>query len=318
MPTKKAAAAPAKSSTSRALTVWEQKLAESAVKSAKAERNVGGLKGINTRSGVLSVDDVPVPGNELDVVILVAVHENQYHTQAYDPNTPQIPDCYSFGDPDADDPESGMAPHEKSEDKQGDDNGLCANCWANVMGSAETGRGKACKNVRRLAMITADALSSAEDIADSEVRVLKVPVMSVKGWALYIKNTLAGDLQRPYWGVVTTIKPVPDPKSQFRITFTFKELIDFDEETFAALEKKINDVKPQLTAPYVKMEEAPPPPPRGRRGAPAPAPAPRGRAAPPAAPLRPQGRAAEAMAKSAAKTAGKAPPAPAAKRSAKY
>jgi hypothetical protein len=301
---------PAKSSASRALTVWEQKMVEAAAKSAKAERAVSGLKGISTRGGILTVDEQPVPGNELDVVVLVAVHENQYHTKAYDPNTPQIPDCYAFGDPDADDPEGSMAPHEEAEDKQGDDNGLCANCWANAMGSAQVGRGKACKNVRRLALVTADALESAESLADTEVRVLKVPVMSVKGWAMYVRNTLDQELHRPYWGVVTTIKVVPDAKSQFRVTFAFKELVDFDDEVYAALEKKQAEVKPQLVAPYMKMEEAPPPPPRGRAPA-------RPPARPAAAPLKPQGRAAEAMAKAVGK--GKPAAAPAAPaRKAKY
>lgn len=301
----------AKPSASRALTLWEEKMAAAADKSAKAERPVSGLKGISTRGGILTVDEQAVPGNELDVVVLVAVHENQYFTGNFDPNKPQIPDCYAFGDPESDEPEDSMAPHEEAEDRQGDDNGLCANCWANAMGSAAQGRGKACKNVRRLALIDASALESAEDVHDTEVRVLKVPVMSVKGWALYVRNTLSEELRRPYWGVVTTIKVVPDPKSQFKITFTFKELIDFDDSLFEAVEKKIAEVKPQLTTPYVKMEEAEPAP-RGR-GAPARAPA---RPPAKAAPLQPRGRAAEAMAKA---VAGKkpAPAAPAAKR-AKY
>lgn len=312
MATKKAPAA--KASTSRALSVWEEKMAAAADKSAKQEKDVSGLKGISTRNGVLTVDEQPVPGNELDVVVLVAVHENQYHTKPYDPNVPQIPDCYAFGDPDAEDPEGEMAPHEEAEDRQGDDAGLCANCWANDMGSAAVGRGKACKNVRRLALVTADAIGSAEDLKDTEVRVLKVPVMSVKGWALYVKNTLKEELRRPYWGVVTTVKVVPDAKSQFRITFTFKELIDFDDDLYEALEKKQAEIKPQLTAPYVKMEPAPAPAPRGRQAqqrAAAPAPAPRGK------PVVPVGRAAKAMEAVVAK--GKPAAAPAAgQRKAKY
>lgn len=272
-------------------------MAAAAIKSSKAEKISSGLKGISTRGGILSVDDTPVPGNELDVVILVSVLENQYHTKAFDPNTPQIPDCYAFGYPELDSPEDSMAPHEEAEDKQGDDNGLCANCWANEMGSAPVGRGKACKNVRRLALVTADSAATAEDLRDAEVRVLKVPVMSVKGWALYVKQTLAEDLKRPAWGVVTTIKAVPDAKSQFRVTFTFKELIDFTDELFEALEKKIKEITPQLTAPYVKMEAPPPPPPRGRP------------AMKQAAPLRPQGKAAEAMARVVAKKAAPAAPA---------
>lgn len=290
MATKKSSPA---GSTSRALTVWEQRMAEAAAKSAKAERAVSGLRGLSIRGGILAVDEQPVPGNELDVVVLVSVHENQYYTKAFDPNTPAIPDCYSFGDPDADDPEGSMAPHEESGDKQGDDNGLCANCWANQMGSADVGRGKACKNVRRLALVTADALESPEAMAEAEVRVLKVPVMSVKGWALYVRNSLNEELKRPYWGVVTKIKVVPDAKSQFRVMFSFVELIDFSDKLFEVVEKKIAEIKPQLTAPYQKMEEA--------------APAPRGRQAPPQRgrpqPMQPQGRAAQAMQKAVSKTA---------------
>jgi hypothetical protein len=256
----------AKSNGTRALTVWEQRMADAATKSAKAEKAVSGLKGISIRGGILTVDEQPVPGNELDVVVLVAAHENQYYTSAYNPDKASIPACYAFGDPDAEDPEGEMKPHEQAEDPQGDDNGLCSNCWANAMGSAEVGRGKACKNVRRLAMITADTLENSADVHDAEVRVLKVPVMSVKGWALYVRNQLSEELKRPYWGVVTTVKVVPDKKSQFRVTFAFKELIDFTDELYEAIEKKINEIKPQLTTPYAKMEEEEAPPARGRGG----------------------------------------------------
>lgn len=317
---KKAPAGGNKPSASRSLTVWEQKMADAAVKSAKAEKAVSGLKGISTKGGILTVDEQPVPGNELRCIILVAIHENQYHTKPYDANAPAIPECYSFGDSDADDPEGTMAPHEESEDPQGDDNGLCASCWANQMQSAQTGRGKACKNVRRLALVTEDALGSAEDMADAEVRVLKVPVMSVKGWALYVRNKLNEELHRPFWGVVTLIKVVPDPKSQFKITFAFEELVEFTDELYEAMEKKIGEIKPQLTAPYVQMEAPPPPPPRGRPGQRAQQPAP---AAPRGKPIVPVGKAAQAMQRAVGKppvngAAGKPAAKAAGARAAKY
>lgn len=261
-----------KATTTRALTVWEQKMVEAAEKSAKSERAVSGLQGISIRGATMTVDEQPVPGNELQVVVLVAMHENQWYEGVYNPNVPSIPSCYAFGEIDAEDPEGAMKPHEAAENPQGDDNGLCANCWANAMGSAEQTRGKACKNVRRLALITADNIESAESIRDAEVRVLKLPVTSVKGWALYVRNTLKEELKRPYWGVVTRIKVVPDPKTQLKVLFTMEQLIDFDEETFAALEKKTATVKPQLGTPYIKPEA-------------------------PQQVMRPQGRAAQAMQK---------------------
>ncbi len=303
---------PAPASKSRALVPWEQEMAAAAQKQASHEKPVGLNKSISTRGGILMIDETPVPGNELDVVVIAAIHENQYYDGPFDPNTPQAPACYSFGDPEAEDPEGSMAPHEKAKNPQGDSNGLCANCELNQMGSADTGRGKACKNVRRLAVVTADALESAEDLDVAEVRVLKVPVMSVKGWASYVRGKLAEEINRPAWGVVTKIKLVPDAKSQFKVTFQFAELVNFDQALYDSLQRKIKEVTPNLMAPYPELEDAPPPPTRGRGAA---------RQQPVAQPLRPAGRAVQAMAKqqpAAKKVAAKtAPAAPAGKR-AKY
>lgn len=270
-------------------------MAAAASKQAAVERPVGLNKAISIRGGILAIDETPVPDNELDVVVICAVHENQMFDGPFNPNSPQVPLCYSFGDPEADDPEESMVPHEKAKAPQDEGNG-CAGCWANVMGSADVGRGKACKNVRRLAVVTSDALDSAADLEVAEVRTLKVPVMSVKGWATYIRSKLSEEINRPYWGVVTTLKVVPDAKSQFKITFTFKELISFDQDLYDAMKAKIREVAPNLTTPYPELEEQEAPPPRGRT-----------------APVRPQGRAAEAMSRVAAK---KAPP-PAAKKAAR-
>lgn len=243
-----------KKSTKGAVIPWEAEMAARAVKAAQAEKITGLTKKISTRAGVLSVDDTPIEGNELRVVVVGAVHENQYYTSAFNPGKLTVPACYAFSDPDADNPEDAMAPHADAEDRQGDANGLCAGCWANQMGSADVGRGKACKNIRRLAVVTEDALESAEALAEAEVRMLNVPVMSTRNWARFV-NLVSDDMQRPYWGVVCTVKVVPDPKSQFQITFRFEELINFDTVLYAAMQKKIAEVTPQLIAPYPKQAE---------------------------------------------------------------
>ena len=283
---------------STAVVPWEAEMAQRDVKAAKAEKITGLTKKLSTRGGILSIDDTPVEDNELRVIVVGSVHENQYYTEAYNPNTPTVPACYSFSDPEADAPEDGMAPHEEAEDKQGDDNGLCSNCWANQMGSADVGRGKACKNIRRLAVITEDALESVESLSEAEVRMLNVPVMSTKNWAKFV-NAVAEDMSRPYWAVVCLVKVVPDPKSQFQITFKFEELINFDGELYEAMKKKVTAVNQQLVLPYLKQADLAV-----------------------AQPVRPQVRMAQAMAKKAppgkpaVKPAAKpaAKPAPAAKR----
>lgn len=250
-PATKTAAKPSKST---AVVPWEAEMAARAQKAAAASKVQGLTKRISTRGGILSIDDTPVDDNELRVIVVGATPENQYYTSAYNPNQPTVPACYSFGDPEADSPEDTMAPHEEAEDKQGDDNGLCANCWANKMGTADVGRGKACKNIYRLAVITEDALESAEDLRNAEVRMVNVPVMSVKNWTKYV-NQINDDMQRPPEAVVTLLKVVPDAKSQFQIKFSFEELINFDADLWQAMKSKRDEVTKDLVAPYPKQED---------------------------------------------------------------
>lgn len=294
MATKKPAAPakkPAAKSTSTALAVWEKEMEAAAVAQGSVETNTGGFKSISLKGGILSVDDNAVEDNELRVVILAAVHENQMYLGDFDPSTPASPACYAFGEN-----EDEMAPNPEHNmvDKQAD---LCSGCWANEWGSADKGKGKACKNVRRLMVVTEDALEDADTIAEAEMRMMKLPVMSVKNWTNYVKNTLAEDVKRPSWGVVTLIKLVPDAKSQFKVQFKFEEVIQFDQETYDALKKKVAEAGKNIASEYPVFEPEEKPARGGRK----------------VIPIKP---AAKGKAEPAAK--GKAPAAAPAKRTGKY
>lgn len=255
----------AKKKTGTELAKWDEELAEYAKKHADKEK-LGGFKSINIKGGQMTVDGNAVTDNEMRAVILTGLYENQYYKEAYDPGRVQVPDCYAFEPEDSDDPEADMKPHEKANDPQHED---CASCPHNQWGSADRGRGKACSNVRRLAVVLADSVKTAEDIGEAEVRGLKLSVMNVKPWASYIKNTLP-ELNRPVWGVETKIKVTPDPKSQYRISFSFVKLIEFDKETYPALKAKVRDAEKQLRMPYPDKVEEEVKPVRGQsRGKPA-------------------------------------------------
>lgn len=273
-----------------ALTLWEQEMKTAAVKHAEAEKSWGGLKRIGTTGGIMTVDDERVEGNSLDVVVLGSVHLNEYYNTAYDAQRRTVPTCYAIGDETLDDPEASMAPTDDVEDKQGDDNGLCTNCWANAMGSANTGRGKACRNSRRLVVMTEDNLESADALEAAEERTLGIPVTSVRAWVKYVKEVLAEKLQRPYYGVVTTISLEPDLKTQFRMNFTFKALVNFDQELWAAMQAKVKTVGVSIVAPYPKQADL-------------------DAAAQTAKPLRPVGKAAQMMNKGKAQAPAAKPPA---------
>jgi hypothetical protein len=258
--------APAKPSASRALQPWEEQMKAAAVKQAAIEKPMGLFKQVSIKSGVMIIDDKPVPGNKLRAVVLAATHENQWFNKPYDPGVPAVPACYAFGDVTLDDPEGAMAPKDDVDDKQGDDNGLCNNCWANKMGSADTGKGKACANVRRLILTTEDALESAEALKNAEARSLKVPVMSVRNWIAFV-HEIQETMQRPYYGVIVEVSVVPDVKSQWQVKFAFQELVQFDQALYDAMQRRVKQANVDILAPYPKLEEQEAAAPKGKPGA---------------------------------------------------
>ena len=130
----------------------------------------------------------------MEVVILDFANENNYYDGPYDPDEPSSPACWSVMKSKPND----MEPSEESPKPQCDD---CVSCWANEYGSASTGRGKACKNSRRLAIVAVDDL---EDVKNAEVAFLRVPPTSNKSF-----DKMAGGVRkvfkRPMYGVVVDI-----------------------------------------------------------------------------------------------------------------
>lgn len=247
-----------------AIVPWEQEMANRAAKAKKQEVPFSSFKKISTQGGVLKVDDEVVEGNSLRIVVLGALHENQWYRGAFDPRKPTVPNCYAFSNPEDEEnkPEDTMVAHPEAEEPQGGEapdvggaNGNpCEGCWANVMGSADTGRGKACKNIRRLMITTEDALESAEALADAEMRSLNVPVMSTRHWSKFV-NKVADEMSRDYSGVVCELSVVPDPKSQFVLQFEFVELINFDQALWTAMEAKRAEAMKALQTPYPKQAD---------------------------------------------------------------
>lgn len=86
-------------------------------------------------------------------IVLVGAFENSYYKTAYDSKNPTPPDCYALGFQ-----EDFLAP---PADLDGRINDKCAGCAKNEWGSG-VGRGKACGNHRRLALMAPDAQNPAE------------------------------------------------------------------------------------------------------------------------------------------------------------
>jgi len=201
------------------------------------EEQVSGLF-LSTRGGVLKYGEEELPGNEMIVVVLDAIHENTYYSDSFDAENILPPKCFAFGRKEKD-----MEPHENVpfDDEEGAEesyfeaqNDLCKDCPLAEFGSAEIGRGKACSNRRLLTLIPAgqmieegtgrnkelvmEVFDQPDHYRDADIAILKVPVMSVKGWSKYV-HQLANDRGRPPYGVLTRIFIKPDPKTMFKIMF---------------------------------------------------------------------------------------------------
>lgn len=216
-------AAPKKSkSKSKQVVTWDDELAKYATAAAEMEKNTGGGQFFSLQGGTLSWQDAPIPNNEMVVVILDAIFENVYYEGRFDPDNPAPPTCFAFARD-----EDELAPHDvivKAGQNQIED--FCVNCEHAQWGTADTGRGKACSNTRRLAMIPAGKFDRNGELeifdeshfAKTEIGFMKLPVTSVKGYASFVKQ-VAGSLKRPPFGIITRVEVIPDSKTQFRVMF---------------------------------------------------------------------------------------------------
>lgn len=225
-------------------TTWEQQLATAAAQGAEAEAATGGSKMFSVKGGVLAFAGMPVKGNTMQCVVADSIFENAYYGESYDPDHPLPPICYSYSRDGKD-----MEPHAESPEKQ---HGDCTTCPHNQWGSAEKGKGKACKNTRRLLIIPATATEDPATVRKADYGFLKLPVTSTVGWANYVK-ALAASYKRPPFGVITEIGVVPDPKTQFKVTFNAVDPIK-DPQVGAAIMELRDMRRTELEAPYPKKD----------------------------------------------------------------
>lgn len=235
-------------------TSWEDTMARAAEEVATAEAKVGASRWFSIRGGILSLGGNPLPDKQMDVVVLDSVFERAYYPDGFDPDEPRPPVCFAFSRSGDD-----MAPHEESIDKQHD---TCKGCPRDGWGTAvrsdgKRSKGKACKEIRRLATIPMTALEDPKYVAQAEWAGLKVPVTSVAAWANYAKS-VAASFKRPPFGVVTRIGVQPDPKVQVRVTFQAIQSIKSPVVGQAVLAKR-ESILEDMTAPYQAREEEPEP-----------------------------------------------------------
>lgn len=243
--------------TTTAVVTWKEKMAAVAAQAAAMEQPKGGF--LSFKGGRLSYDDNPIPGDKMNVVVIDFALENGIFREKYNALKPATPMCYSLGRD-----EEELKPHEDCEEPQHTD---CATCPNNEWGSdPDGGRGKACKNSRRIAVIPADALTKGHDVLRKTNAVMcKLPVTSIKIFSKFI-NQIVKVLEVPPFAVVAELSLTPNPSTIFSVNWKIIDQIT-DMELLQILYDKHVATSKILFQPYPKMEEAapPPPPPSGKK-----------------------------------------------------
>lgn len=233
---------------------YVDRLAELAQEGVKQEESVMTGSFVSFKGGRISYQGNPVKGDELDVIVVDSIIENAFYLEGYDPDNKQPPSCYSFGRDEED-----MSPHEKSSEPQSE---KCHDCPQNKFGTAENGKGKACKNVRRLALLPAAPLDAGA-VGTAEVAYAKIPVTSVKGWASYVR-TLSALEKVPPLAVVTRIGTIPDDKTQFKVTFNKVENLESD--VLESVLERVDQIRSDIAFPYQEAAEQEAPASKARTG----------------------------------------------------
>lgn len=215
-----------------AMTPWMAELAAAAVADAAKERS--GYLSAKVKSHDLYINGEAVPDNEIFVVPLVSVYENVFYEDGYDADAEaSAPDCYALGVD-----EDQLKPAENVESPGAD---LCSKCPNNAWGSG-SGRGKACKNKRKIAFVACPSANgapkqpTAQDIAEGEVAIIRPPVTSTKEWGDFVRKA-AALAKRPIYGVIAKLSVVKDAKTQFKIKWAPVALLS-EEAVRAAYERR--------------------------------------------------------------------------------
>lgn len=242
---------------------YDEQLAALMQQDVETEKSISsGGKFISTKGGQLSYDGNLMKDNEMYVVIVDHIFENAYYEGRYNPDNPQPPTCFAFGRSEKD-----LIPHVNVIDADQNPCDSCAGCPMNEWGS--DGRGKACKNVRRLAVIPAGHVNNKTDelelydddhFKSADVAYLKLPVTSTKGFSTYIKQ-VAQAYNKPVLGVITRVYCTPDDKTQYKVNF---EAIDeVPTELLGVLMQRRSMVMEEIDFPY-SLEERDPAPAKGK------------------------------------------------------
>ena len=185
-------------------------------------------------------------GNSFEGVILAHAHVNEYYEGTYDPNKKGVtPSCYALST-NGDD----MTPHASIAQPEND---KCDTCPMAEIGSATVGKGRACKQKARLALIHGDDLRNAETASEALILQMAVPPMSKSNFTSYVKVIAENPkFGLPPYAVLVEFVLKPHPVYQYQLEFKPIAVIN-NEAILRVLQARARgEATDRVMAPFMK------------------------------------------------------------------
>jgi len=195
---------------------WEAQMASDAKEEYQEESKTSGgpIATLSTKDKRFSLGDDDL-GSEIDVIVADNAFEHAYYDRPYDEDKPSPPACFAIGKVEKD-----LKPHPDSPKPQ---HSNCKEWPWNEFESALVGKGKACKNKRRLALFA----YGDEGLSTEQMVILPIAPTGLKNFAVYAKG-VAAKLKRPTYSVVTTMG-FSDKKSYPIVTHKMHSVLEKDD-----------------------------------------------------------------------------------------
>ena len=227
----------------KALVDIQKQLMADAEKEAESIGASGASTFLSTDGKSFSLGELDL-GETLTVVILDTCLENAYYDRPYSRGESSPPACFATGKAKyADD----LIPDDESPDQQSD---VCENCPHNEWGSAQNGKGKACRNSRRLALFAYDD----QGLQTDEMVMLRISPTGLARYNSFAKK-VTQRLKKPTYAIVTELSFI---EKETYPTVTFKCVQELSDVEIATVLEHKDDAEAMLLEGYDVSNYEPP------------------------------------------------------------